>query len=259
MFYLTTHSAHFIYGYMALDMVKNHLAREETRCHHMGYSFRLAARVLLYAPSHRQDITYHVQCFWSTYYVKNVKQNNKMKNPINNNDTLARTHIYMHSTSIHPSVCLHVSIYLFVSLCLSFYRSICLFIYFTTYSIYFSNVISALEYYQKITYTYIYIYIYIYILYIYIIYIYIYIYITHIYIYIPIYIQYIYIYIYIYIYRTYYIYIYIYIYIYTYIHTYHIYIYIYIFILNIYKYIYIIYIYTHTHTHLHTYVRTYIH
>ena len=29
---------------------------------HMGYSFRLAARVLLYAPSDRQDITYHGLC-----------------------------------------------------------------------------------------------------------------------------------------------------------------------------------------------------
>ena len=33
--------------------------REETHCHHMGYSFWLAARVLLYAPCHRQDSTYH--------------------------------------------------------------------------------------------------------------------------------------------------------------------------------------------------------
>ena len=49
MFYLTMHSTHFIYGYMALD----HLARKETRCHHyMGYSFRLAVSVLLYAASH---------------------------------------------------------------------------------------------------------------------------------------------------------------------------------------------------------------
>ena len=34
----------------------------------MGYSFRLAARVLLYAPSHRQDSTYHGLCYtsWST-------------------------------------------------------------------------------------------------------------------------------------------------------------------------------------------------
>ena len=33
--------------------------REETQCHHMGYSFWLTARVLLYAPSYRQDNTYH--------------------------------------------------------------------------------------------------------------------------------------------------------------------------------------------------------
>ena len=33
--------------------------REETRCRHMGYSFVLAARVLLYASSYRQDNTYH--------------------------------------------------------------------------------------------------------------------------------------------------------------------------------------------------------
>ena len=55
MFYLTTHSTHFIYGYMASDMVKDHSAREETRCRHMGYSFRLAAMVLIYASSHRHD------------------------------------------------------------------------------------------------------------------------------------------------------------------------------------------------------------
>ena len=29
----------------------------------MGYSFRLAARVLLYAPSHKQDSTYHSLCY----------------------------------------------------------------------------------------------------------------------------------------------------------------------------------------------------
>ena len=33
------------------------IAREETRCRHIGYSFRLAARVLLYASSQRQDTT----------------------------------------------------------------------------------------------------------------------------------------------------------------------------------------------------------
>ena len=35
------------------------IAREKTCCRHIGYSFRLTARVLLYAPSHRQDNTYH--------------------------------------------------------------------------------------------------------------------------------------------------------------------------------------------------------
>ena len=39
--------------------------RMETRCRHIGYSFRLAARVLLYAPSHRQDSTYHGLCYTS--------------------------------------------------------------------------------------------------------------------------------------------------------------------------------------------------
>ena len=40
--------------------------REETRCrHYMGYSFRLAARVILYASSHRQDNTYHGLCYTS--------------------------------------------------------------------------------------------------------------------------------------------------------------------------------------------------
>ena len=67
-FYLTTHSTHFIYGYMASDiiMVKTtQIAREETRCRHIGCSYRLTARVLLYAPSHRQDNTYHSLCYTS--------------------------------------------------------------------------------------------------------------------------------------------------------------------------------------------------
>ena len=47
-------------------MVKDH-SREETHCnHYMGYSFQLAARDLLYAPSHIQDSThcslYYTSC-----------------------------------------------------------------------------------------------------------------------------------------------------------------------------------------------------
>ena len=62
MFYLTTHSTHYIYGYMASDIWLRTIliVRKETRCRHIGYSYRLAARVLLYAPSHRQDSTYFV-------------------------------------------------------------------------------------------------------------------------------------------------------------------------------------------------------
>ena len=67
MFYLTTHSTHFIYGYMASDIWLRTIliVRKETRCHHIGYSYRLTARVLLYAPSHRQDNTYHGICYTS--------------------------------------------------------------------------------------------------------------------------------------------------------------------------------------------------
>ena len=63
MFYLT----HVIYGYLASGIWLRTIliAREETRCRHMGYSFRLAARILLYAPSDRQDSTYHSLCYTS--------------------------------------------------------------------------------------------------------------------------------------------------------------------------------------------------
>ena len=67
MFYLTMHSTHFIYGYMASDIWLRTIliVRKGTRCRHIGYSYRLAARVLLYAPSHRQDNTYHGLCYTS--------------------------------------------------------------------------------------------------------------------------------------------------------------------------------------------------
>ena len=66
-FYLTTHSTHFIYGYIASDIWLRTIliVRKETHCRHIGYSFRLTARVLLYAPSHRQDSTYHGLCYTS--------------------------------------------------------------------------------------------------------------------------------------------------------------------------------------------------
>ena len=61
MFYLTTHSTHFIYGYMASDIWLRTIliVTKETRCRHICYSFRLTA------PSHRQDSTYHGLCYTS--------------------------------------------------------------------------------------------------------------------------------------------------------------------------------------------------
>ena len=56
--YLTMHSIHFIYVYMTLDI-------SERGNPLRGYSFWTAARVLLYASSHRQDITYQGLCYTS--------------------------------------------------------------------------------------------------------------------------------------------------------------------------------------------------
>ena len=54
MFYLMTPSTH-------LDIEK-----EKTCCHHYtGYTFQLEATKFLYAPSHRQDSTYHSLCYTS--------------------------------------------------------------------------------------------------------------------------------------------------------------------------------------------------
>ena len=67
MFYLTTHSTHFIYGHMAsyIWLRTFLIVRKETRCRHISYFYRLTTRVILYAPSHRQDNTYHGLCYTS--------------------------------------------------------------------------------------------------------------------------------------------------------------------------------------------------
>ena len=62
-FYLTMHSTQFIYGYMVI--MTTQVAREETCCRHIGYSFLVAAKVLLYASSHRHDNKYHGLCYTS--------------------------------------------------------------------------------------------------------------------------------------------------------------------------------------------------
>ena len=63
MFYLTTVSTHFIYGYKASDVViKDYIARKPAAATTWVNLFRMAARDLLYAPSHRQDSKYHDFC-----------------------------------------------------------------------------------------------------------------------------------------------------------------------------------------------------
>ena len=63
----------------------------------MGYSFRLAARVLLYAPSHRQDSTYHGLCYTSRGAVAGTK-NRSMGPPWRIDPTTHRT---MNERSYH--------------------------------------------------------------------------------------------------------------------------------------------------------------
>ena len=72
-----THSTHFIYGYLASNIWLRTIliVRKETSCRHIGYSFRLTARVLLYAPSHRQDNTYHGLCYTSRGALAGTRNN----------------------------------------------------------------------------------------------------------------------------------------------------------------------------------------
>ena len=111
MFYLTTHSTHFIYGYMASDIWLRTIliVREETRCRHIGYSFRLAARVLLYAPSHKQNSTYHGLCYTSRGALAGTR-NSSMGSNLRNIyiyklKTHTHTYIYIYENAI---ICLDI-------------------------------------------------------------------------------------------------------------------------------------------------------
>ena len=101
MFYLTTHSTHFIYGYMASDIWLRTIliVRKETRCSHIGYSLRLAARVLLYAPSHIQDSTYYGLCYTSRWALAGTRNSSMgSKKPVSF-ETHIHTYIHTHSNT----------------------------------------------------------------------------------------------------------------------------------------------------------------
>ena len=53
-----------VYFLVALIMLKHHSDSESGNpCRHIGYSFGLTARVILYELSHRQDNTFHGLCY----------------------------------------------------------------------------------------------------------------------------------------------------------------------------------------------------
>ena len=59
---LTTHSTHFIYGYTSDIWLRTILiVRKETRCHHIGYSYRLTAR--FFYMHHPTDRITHTTAF----------------------------------------------------------------------------------------------------------------------------------------------------------------------------------------------------
>ena len=71
MFYLNTHSTHFIYGYMVSHMVKDHsdIERGNPLPPH-GLLFTISSKGSFIALSHRQDNTYHGLSCKSRYFVK---------------------------------------------------------------------------------------------------------------------------------------------------------------------------------------------
>ena len=85
MFYLTTHSTHFVYGYMASwHIVKDHSYSEESRCCNcMGtLFFLLAARVLLSfvctIPYIGQVFVTPVATYWLEREIEHVRLTDKL-------------------------------------------------------------------------------------------------------------------------------------------------------------------------------------
>ena len=104
-FYLTTHARHFIYGYMASDIWWRTIliVRKETRFRHIGYSYRLTTRVLLYAPSHRQDNTYHGLCYTSRGALDGTRNSSMgSDDPSHHERTL---YLWTTSRSLHVNRC----------------------------------------------------------------------------------------------------------------------------------------------------------
>ena len=99
---------------------------KETRCHHMGYSFRLTARVLLYAPSHRQDSTYHGLCYTSRGALAETR-NSSMGPPHEGsirwpiapwaNTLTTEVHLAPYCVLVAVTYCMGCFFYLFLAVC----------------------------------------------------------------------------------------------------------------------------------------------
>ena len=76
------------------------ILRKETRCRHIGYYYRLTSRVLLYAPSHRQDNTYHGLCYTSRGTLDGTR-----------NSSMDYIHTYL-------DACIHTYIYTYIDACM---------------------------------------------------------------------------------------------------------------------------------------------
>ena len=93
MFYLMAHTTHL-----------DHLDSERETCcqQYMGYSFRLTVWVLLHAPSHRQDSTYHSLCYTS-YGILAGTRNSSTGNLYN--DKFSAVQCNVNISPVDKSVC----------------------------------------------------------------------------------------------------------------------------------------------------------
>ena len=132
MLYLTTHSTHFIYGYMAsyIWLRTILIVRKETRCRHIGYSYRLTARVLLYAPSHREDNTYHGLCYTSRGALAGTRNSSMI------HTSRAGLNVLLFTNKTHAH---YIYIYIYMCVCVCVCMCVCVkeIFYLTTHSTHF--------------------------------------------------------------------------------------------------------------------------
>ena len=104
MFYLTSHSTHFIYGYMVVrNMVKDHSDSEKGNLlpplHRLF--FPISSKSSFITPFHRQDSTYNSICFYTCRGALAGTRNSSMGPPKRIDLTTHRTMSHTHTPHIH--------------------------------------------------------------------------------------------------------------------------------------------------------------